>query len=163
MTPLECAQGIAAYLREQIAAYGEQNETIASDTSGESTETYHVYAGFLPYVKTRAEQKALCPAIVVRPLEVNDEAEESTTLLGVYVTTYDEDKEIGSYGLYHLLEFIRLRILEGDPIAEKWRIKPGTLTTSVPDDQPYPQWWGRLDFAVYIPKPRNLPRKGIIP
>ena len=151
MTPLECAQGIAEFLRGKIVDY----EELVESTDGEEKENYNVYAGFLPYAANRQEQKKLCPAIVVRPLEVNDKKDDSTVLLGIYVTTYDEHKEIGCYGLYHLLEFVRFHLLACNPAAGKYFIEPGSMTTSVPDEQPFPQWWGRIDFSVYLEQPEN--------
>lgn len=147
MTPLECAQGLAEFFRGKLVEYSEKTET---------KQEYKVYAGYLPYVQTRQEKKELCPAVVVRPLEVNDEEKESTILMGIYVTTYDEDMKVGCYELYHILEFLRYQLLTENPVADKWLVKNGTLSTSVPDDQPYPQWWGRLDFIIYIPQPKRV-------
>ena len=146
MTPLECAESMVAFFKEKLVEYDEQTE---------KEEGYNVYAGYLPLVTKRDEMKALCPAIVVRPLEVNDGEKETTVLMGVYVTTYDEDKKYGCNELYHLLEFLRFSLLANDPVKSKWAMMAGTMTTSVPDDQPYPQWWGRIDFAVYLPQPKR--------
>lgn len=155
MTPLEVAGGISDFIKEKLAEYSDKNEIETRDGTDIASEPYHVYVGFLPYVQTQEERKKLCPAIVVRPLEVNDEKDASKVILGIYVTTYDENMTVGCYGLYHILEFLRFHLLAQNPVANRFMLEPGSLTTSIPDEQPYPQWWGRLDFAVYIEQPSN--------
>ena len=146
MTPLECAEAMVLFFKEKLREYDEQTE---------KKEEYNVYVGYLPLVTKREEMKALCPAVVVRPLEVNDSEKETSVLMGVYVTTYDEDKKFGCNELYHILEFLRFHLLANNPTGRKWLLVPGTMTTSIPDEQPYPQWWGRIDFAIYLPQPKR--------
>lgn len=146
-TPLECAYGLANFFQEKLAEYCERNE---------AAENFNVYVGYLPLATRNEEKKTLCPAVVIRPLEVNDGENESSVIMGVYVTTYDNDKKFGCLGLYHVIEFLRFQLLINNPVNDKWRIIPGTLSTSIPDEQPWPQWWARLDFAINIMQPKRV-------
>lgn len=142
MTPLDVSDGIAAYLMNEL---GKLNET-----SDVTTSTIRVWSGFLPRVDNNADLLKLCPAVVVRPYSVND-ADSSTVGITVLVTTFDEALTKGHVGLYHLLEVVRERLLSDNPVALRYEIKDNTVNTTIPDDQPYPQWVGYLEFEVYIP------------
>ena len=96
------------------------------------------------------DKRKLCPAVVVHPYSVSD-ADSSTVGITVLVTTYNEALTKGHVGLYHLLEVVRERLLSDNPVALKYEIKENTVNTTIPDDQPYPQWVGYLEFEVYIP------------
>lgn len=153
MTPLQCANEIAAFLRKEIAADEEGVQTIFFDKPPE-TEDIRVFVGFLPRVSTNEEKKNLCPAIVVRPETVSDTDEGSSVKLMFSVTTYDEDEESGYISLYNLLEWIRFKLLSNSPIDERWNLQD-SLETVVPDEQPFPQWWGYLEGIFTLPQPRK--------
>lgn len=143
MTPLDVAQGLAEFLKERIADYEERCE-----------KDFHIYAGFLPRARNVDDLKKLCPAIVVRPEITTDDAEQSTVNLVFYATVYDSDLKEGCQSLFQLLEFIRAHLLMANPVAGKYWIQPG-LKTSVPDDQPYPQWLGVVECEAAIPQVRK--------
>ena len=136
MTPLDVSDGIAAYLMDELRKLNE--------TSDVATSPIRVWSGFLPRVDKNEDKRKLCPAVVVHPYSVSD-ADSSM------VTTYDEALTKGHVGLYHLLEVVRERLLSDNPVALKYEIKENTVNTTIPDDQPYPQWVGYLEFEVYIP------------
>ena len=142
MTPLDVSDGIAAYLMNELRKLNETSDVTAS--------TIRVWSGFLPRVDNNADLRKLCPAVVVRPHSVND-ADSSTVGITVLVTTFDDALTKGHVGLYHLLEVVRERLLSDNPVALKYEIKENTVNTTIPDDQPYPQWVGYLEFEVYIP------------
>ena len=180
MTPLNCAHGIADYLRTVFKDYGSAKEAdaeklaelkaeIAAETdeaklaelhaaekaiNGNFGEPVNVYAGYLPYTTKKTANK-LCPAIAVRPSTIIDGEKETVVTLSVYVSTYDEDMLFGAESLFHIVERIRTEILSKNPVANKWNVKPGSLKTMVPDEQPYPQWLGLVEFDVYLPQPEN--------
>lgn len=142
MTPLDVSDGIAAYLMDELCKLNETSDVTAS--------TIRVWSGFLPRVDNNADLSKLCPAVVVRPYSVSD-ADSSTVGITVLVTTFDEALTKGHVGLYHLLEVVRERLLSDNPVALRYEIKDNTVNTTIPDDQPYPQWVGYLEFEVYIP------------
>lgn len=180
MTPLECAQGIADYLKTVFADYGNAQETDAeklaeireqmkAETDEEALaelkatenviqqnhdEPINIYAGYLPYTSRKTANK-LCPAMAVRPSQIVDGENETTALMSVFVSTYDEDMLFGADSLFHLLERVREEMLAHDPVKNKWKVKPGTMRTVIPDEQPYPQWLGLVEFDVYLPQPEN--------
>ena len=82
-TPMQCAKEIADFLKEKFREYGEKE----SDTGAE----YNVYAGFLPREDNPKKMKTQCPAVVVRPLLIEDNAEETIAKMAVYAVTYDDD------------------------------------------------------------------------
>lgn len=146
MTPLEVSEGIAKYLETMLKKRNEQSDS--------TNETIRVYSGFLPRVSRNVEKRKLCPAVVVHPYTIADE-DDSLVGITVQVTTYDEDMTSGHVSMYHLLDVIRLALLSENPICMKYQIKDHKLMTAIPDDQPWPQWWGYIEFEVYIPKIRR--------
>ena len=142
MTPLDVSDGIATYLMNELRKLNENSDV--------TERPIRVWSGFLPRVDKNEDKRKLCPAVVVHPYSVND-ADSSTVGITVLVTTYDEALTEGHVGLYHLLEVVRERLLSDNPVALKYEIKENTINTTIPDDQPYPQWVGYLEFEVYIP------------
>ena len=142
MTPLDVSDGIAKYLMNELRKLNENSDV--------TERPIRVWSGFLPRVDKNEDKRKLCPAVVVHPYSVSD-ADISTVGITVLVTTYDEALTEGHVGLYHLLEVVRERLLSDNPVALKYEIKENTINTTIPDDQPYPQWVGYLEFEVYIP------------
>lgn len=142
MTPLDVSDGIAKYLMNELRKLNENSDV--------TERPIRVWSGFLPRVDKNEDKRKLCPAVVVHPYSVSD-ADNSTVGITVLVTTYDEALTEGHVGLYHLLEVVRERLLSDNPVALKYEIKENTINTTIPDDQPYPQWVGYLEFEVYIP------------
>ena len=142
MTPLDVSDGIAKYLMNELRKLNENSDV--------TERPIRVWSGFLPRVDKNEDKRKLCPGVVVHPYSVSD-ADISTVGITVLVTTYDEALTEGHVGLYHLLEVVRERLLSDNPVALKYEIKENTINTTIPDDQPYPQWVGYLEFEVYIP------------
>ena len=159
MTPLECAEGIAAFIERQAVEYDETLRDIHEDGTETVTEI-QAFTGFLPRAQSKAELVKLCPAIVVRPDEVNDEEERTVVRIIMYVTTYDPDMRNGHVSLFHLMEWLRMQLLAHNPVPnadgkEKWFIVDGSMKSVVPDDQPFPQWWGYVECDIYLPQPET--------
>lgn len=151
MTPLDCARTITSFLKEACQEYDEV--TTIKDNGQEVKEPIKVYTGFLPKCNTAAAMRKQCPAVVVRPESVVDGKDDSTVGLIVYVTVYDDDKTYAGDMLYHLMEFIRMRLLSENPIGNAF-IAPGMKAT-ITDEQAYPQWLGFIEFDVYIQQPKK--------
>jgi hypothetical protein len=147
MTPLDCIYDIVGFLQEEMQVYQGRNN--------EDGKPVSCYAGFLPYAMHPKEKKGLCPAVAVRYEKVIDGENETIVSVAVFVTDYDEDIMHGADSMFHMLEYIRQRLLINNPILMKYQIKNGTMETTVPEEQPYPQWWGRIDFDVHLPQPEK--------
>lgn len=143
MTPWRCAEEIADFLGEEIKRYDEKSST------GEA------HAGFLPIADARTMKKEQCPHIVIRPHKVKDEKKERLASMAVYVVVCPETEKCGAESLYHVLEFLRFSLLSKNPIKNRWQIADGELETSIPDEQPYPKYWARMDFDVILPVVKN--------
>lgn len=159
MTPLQCADGIAYFLKQKIAEYSEDGRFIAEDGT-ERIEKVNVFSGFMPRTSAREAKEKLCPAIVVRPENVIDGTDTSLVRLLINVTTFDDSMFNGHIFLYHLLEWIRLQLLATNPVPDKngkerWLIKQGSVSTNIPDEQPFPQWWGYIECDIYLPQPET--------
>ena len=149
-TPWETAQTIAAFLNEKFKEYDEKEPTTGNP--------YGVYAGFLPRANKAEDMKKLCPAIVIRPLMVEDGHKKTLARMVIYAVVFDDDKRAGCESLYHLLQFMRHHLLANNPIDKSYEIKlteDDAMETFIPDEQPYPFWEGRMDFAVYLEQPSN--------
>lgn len=154
MTPLDVARLITSFLQKVIAEYDETLRVVDAITEESTSKDIAVYTGFLPRANTRKDMEKMCPAVVVRPEAYVDGGQNSTVSIVIYVTTMDEDKQHGCDSLFHLMEFIRMMLLSNSPVEGKCFIAPG-MKSSVPDDQPFPQWIGVLEFDVYIPQPKQ--------
>ena len=62
MTPLECAEGIAEFLKEKFTTYQEYCEGRPENIFSSVDTDVNVYAGFLPRANNRADQKKLWPS-----------------------------------------------------------------------------------------------------
>lgn len=147
MTPLDVLDDLQTFLTGKMRAY-----------SGQTVDgkAINCFTGFLPRVMTPEAKEKLCPAVVVGYSGVVDRADESVVSVVISVVTRDPDMIHGADELFHMLEYIRFCLLDANPACNKYDVKNGTMETSVPDDQPYPQWWGRIDFEVHIPQPASI-------
>ena len=92
---------------------------------------------------------------MIRPHKVKDEKKERLASMAVYVVVCPETEKCGAESLYHVLEFLRFSLLSKNPIKNRWQIADGELETSIPDEQPYPKYWARMDFDVILPVVKN--------
>ena len=162
-TPWDAARTIAGFLNEKFKEYNEKEHATG--------KPYTIYAGYLPRKEKAADMKELCPAIVIRPLMIEDGAKQSIAKMVIYAVTFDDGKGDGVDGkggegnkqtaceaLYHVLEFMRYHLLANNPIKKQYQIKlteDDTMETFIPDDQPFPFWEGRIDFSVFLEQPKN--------
>ena len=149
-TPWGAAKTIAAFLNSKFEERSEKEPSTG--------KPYGVYAGFLPIVNKTEEMQKLCPAIAIRPLMVEDGHKQTTVKMAIYAVVFDADKRTGCESLYHLLQFMRHHLLANNPIGNSYQIKlteDDTMETFIPDEQPFPFWEGRMDFAVYLEQPSN--------
>ena len=153
LTPWQCASEISDWMKEQLKKSGTE---LLYELLDIETGAIKIYPGFLPYAMERKAKQALCPAVVVRPVMIRDQETESTLSMAIFVTTYDDDMINGCHGLYELMETIREILLTNNPINMRWEIKNGTMESTIPDEQPYPMWWGRIDFDVNVQQPREV-------
>lgn len=140
MTPWLCAEEVAEFLRGEIAYYDEKAAGVGE-----------VHAGFLPIAKVAQLRKESCPYIVIRPHKVKDERKTRRVSMAIYVVVCPAEEDGGAESLYHILEFLRFSLLSKNPISNRWMIVDGELETSIPDEQPYPKYWGRIDFDIALP------------
>lgn len=147
MTPYDCIQDITHFLKENLKAYEGRNE--------ETQKPVLCYAGFLPRARSAELKAKYCPAVVVGYRKIDDTRQESTVSIVITVTAYDEDMLQGCMTLYHLLEYVRQQLWMHNPICNRYQIRGGTMETFIPDEHPYPQWYGRIDFDVNIPQPER--------
>ncbi|WP_295157136.1 hypothetical protein [Selenomonas sp. AE3005] len=150
MTPLDCARTITSFLKRACQEY---DEVTTKHNGKEDKEPISVHTGFLPKCNSAAAMREQCPAVVVRPSTIHDGEEDSTVGIVVYVTVYDDDKQYAGDTLFHLLEFIRMRLLSENPIENAF-VAPGMKVT-VTDEQAYPMWLGFFEFDVYVQQPKK--------
>lgn len=152
MTPLQCAEEITAFLKSVFHDY----ECLADyKFSGKPfRKPVNIYTGYLPIYQSPQEKEKICPAIITRPSVISDEDDETNSSMSIFVTTLDDDKVKGCFGLFHLMELVRYKLLSSSPINQKYVIKNGTMESIFPDEQPYPQWIGRINFQVNLPQPK---------
>lgn len=146
MTPINCARNVAEFLREQFQGYTAPDEKIAANG-------ITIRDGFLPKQTTVEAKRRQSPYIVIRPVRIDDDDKEGSTAdLQILVTTYNDNKEDGHLALYHILEFIRQSLLTHRLIKKK-NILQMPIKTMIPEEQPFPQWWGYMEVTYSIGQP----------
>ena len=143
MTAYEVVEILANYLK---ARFDSLDELV------DSKKPINTYVGYLPIPNSNSESEALLPAVVLRPVTINEDNDSAIVSIAILVSTYDRDKKEGCKSVYHLTELVRQELLKNNPVLNKCRIKDNKLDTTYPDEQPYPQWLARIDLEIYIPK-----------
>ena len=149
-TPWNTAKIIAKFLNEKFKEYDEKEPATGNP--------YGVYAGFLPRADKAEKMKELCPAIVIRPLMIEDGHKHTLAKMVIYAVVFDPDNKTGCESLYHLLQFMSYHLLANNPINNQYEVKltdDDAMETFIPDEQPFPFWEGRMDFGVYLEQPSN--------
>lgn len=155
MSPIECAQAVADFIRNEcIQDYVPPQFTCTPPKKEPITYTPEIVVrhGFLPKTVTAAEKAKQTYNVVVRPVEIIDSVDTkspSSIELQILVQTYDDDVTQGHLGLYHIMELIRQGIMRTRTIGE-YR-SSGELKTEIPEEQPFPRWWGYMliKFDLY--------------
>lgn len=148
MTPIDCADNLVKLLSESFSNYAAADTRVA-------TNGVTIRAGFLPKTSTAEEKRKQCPSIIVRPVEVTDADNGSIINLEVLFVNYDEDKSKGHLELYHMLERARQTILKNRIVNRRNRLVL-PIKTVVPEEQPYPQWWGYMVLQYTIGQPQEI-------
>ena len=154
MTPMQCAKDTAKWLNDYFEHVDLALDYANTAKPDKGVKRIRCYAGFAPYVTNRADAATYFPVVAVRVFDVVDDEDESVVTLRMYVGTYDSDMLLGSEWLMNILETIRYALNTAKAINNQYFVrKDKKIETHVPDEQPYPQWWGYLDVRVNIPQP----------
>lgn len=163
MTPLMLANGLKAFVLERMkhyndtTAYNEQYTAAARGYTAKPKEM-NVYALSAPIVKTGEERREQQLAtVVIRPYSIGDGEDETLVKVAISVMLRSDDMEHGFTELYHIVDFLRHELLAHNPIAAKWYMRPGSLVTTIPIEQSYPNWLGVLECEFYLPQAEYLP------
>lgn len=143
-----CATEVAVLLTDQLKEVAPTDDKLAG-------RRIKAYAGFLPRTRSVTDKQKLNPAISVRPVKVVDSLNEGSTVeLQIILTVYNasEDFDNSHEELYHYLECMRQALLTNPIIASKYILKY-PVETGIPEEQPYPEWWGymKLIYSVQTP------------
>lgn len=147
MTPMRCAQEVAAYLQEKFDAIGYSAFDERTDQ-----KPMHVYAGFLPRALNDKDKMAQAPCIVIRPVKVVDTDAGSTADLQILAATYNRALKDGHLELYHVLELCRQWLCQSPVIGKMFMMKK-PLETGIPEEQGYPEWIGYMKVTYTIGTP----------
>ena len=147
MTPIECARALAQFLRERF----EESKFRPSDEKT-AQNGITIRDGFLPKRASAQEKAALDPCIVIRPVEVTDDANGSTIKLQLLALSYSGDPDNGHLELYHILEFAR-REIETNPLLDCRFELQMPVHTLIPEEQPFPEWWAYMELSYSIGQP----------
>ena len=147
MTPMRCAKEVASYLQKKFNSIG----YVATDERADG-KPMHVYAGFLPRAMSDKDKAAQAPCVVIRPVKVTDEDQESSVELQLLVATYNRAIEDGHLELYHALELCRQCLCQSPVISKMFMLKK-PLETGIPEEQGFPEWIGYMKMSYTIGTP----------
>lgn len=163
MTPLMLANGLKDFITARMAHYDDttvDNEQYTAAARGyiANPKEINVYALAEPIVKTSAEKREQQMAtIVIRPYSVEDGEDNTLVKVAISVMLRSDDMEYGIAELYHIVGFLRHELLAHNPVAMKWYMRPGSLVTTIPIEQSYPNWLGVLECEFYLPQAEYVP------
>lgn len=142
-------EAIKARLEPLVASYC----LLSTKTGGNRAPL--VFDGWVP-PKVTADQQF--PFVIVRPRTGTDtpqEAEQRATAnIEIIVGTYS-DTDDGWLDVLDLIQAIRQDLDEAPTINGAPFEQTGPLTWEVPEEQPRPQWLGRVSTVWTIPRPRR--------
>lgn len=148
MTPILCAQSVADMLQKEFEGYVSTEPKTANNG-------ITICTGFLAKTRTAAEKQTRCPRIVIRPVKVtNSEDSKSTVELQILTVTYCEDMDDGHMELYNLMERVRQAVLFNRIVADM-NLLQLPVESVVPEEQPWPCWWGWMNASYDVPQTVN--------
>lgn len=111
-----------------------------------------VVAGYLSEKKPAQKQEVPdYPYVIVRFLKDDDDNEGAAARVKIIVGTYSQDAQDGWRDPLNILTRIKQELLARPVFGESFRVeKP--IETEMPEEQPYPEWWGSLTLNVIMPQ-----------
>lgn len=150
MTPYGCAEAVAEFLKKVFEKYAATDDKIKD-------AGMNIYAGFLPKTASSEEKRRRDPCITIRPVRIEDTLDYSDVTLQVLVMTYCDGKLDGHRELYHILQIIRQAVETEDIIDGTFQLNYDghNQVTNIPEEQPYPEWWGYMELHYAIRRPQQ--------
>ena len=144
MTITETMDNVAAYLRPVLEQYNTEQPS--------GTLPVKVYAGFPPVRTSASERESFVYALVLSAAD-NDDDDLSTATVEIGCSIYDSDPTDGWRALANVMEHIRQALLTHRTIAHGRNRLELPLKLEIIDEQPYPQWQGKLTATYTIGQP----------
>lgn len=143
MTIVELMDNLAEFLKPAVKDYSTKQKA--------GTVPVNVYAGFPPVRTKAAEKESFIYVLVLSSTDASDN-NASTAKVEIGFSIFDEDKTDGWRSLYNLMEHIRQYLLKYRIALERARLEL-PLKTEIVDDQPFPQWQGKItaDYTIWQP------------
>ncbi len=143
MTTVELMENLAEFLRVVIAEYSTQQKA--------GTVPIEVYPGYMP-IKTSADETASCVYALVTAAEDRRDDDFSSATVEIGFSIYDDDTADGWRSLFNVMEHVRQAMLKQRTVAKRNRLAL-PLKLEIPEEQPFPQWQGRITATYSIGQP----------
>lgn len=143
MTTVELMDNLAEFLKIVVKDYSTKQK--------EDNLPVEVYAGYPP-IRTKASELSSFIYVLVTSFEDKAEPNLSTAKVEIGFSIYNSDTTQGFLSLYNLMEHVRQYVLKQRTIAEKHRIIL-PVKGEVVDEQPFPQWQGKITTEYTIGQP----------
>ncbi|MGF9822625.1 hypothetical protein ABE430_08900 [Brevibacillus agri] len=128
-----------------------ENFELQSNVTG-ITKAPQVIAGYLPEKKPVQKQNVPdFPYVIVRYLQEEDDNDGVIASVKIIVGTYSQDAQDGWRDPLNILTRIKQDLLARPVFGESFRVeKP--IKTELPEEQPFPEWWGAITLQVIMPQ-----------
>lgn len=146
MTPIGLMNELAKFLQDTLKDYSTQQTT--------GNLPILVYPGYPPIPDTAVEKNSYLYVLVVETNDEEDDSKMSTAKVEIGFSIYDADQTDGWRTIYNVMEHVRQALLKKRFIAMKHRLEL-PLKGVVPDEQPFPQWYGKLIATYTIGQPQE--------
>ena len=134
---------LADFLREVVKDYSTNQEAGVLPVA--------VYAGYPP-VRTDYEEKESFIYALATEWEDKEDGTFSTCKAEIGFSIYDDNKTVGCFSLYNIMEHVRQALLKKRTLAGRNRLEL-PLKSVVSDDQPWPQWQGIITATYTLGQP----------
>lgn len=146
MTPTMMIDRLVERLRGIVSTY-----ELSANVSGVK-KAPQVIAGYLPQKKATQKQDIPdFPYVIVRFLKDNDTQELSQVRVKIIVGTYSEDAQNGWRDTLNILTRVKQELL-AQPVFGGSFLVNRPIETELPEEQPFPEWYGMLTLNVTVPQ-----------
>ncbi|MDT3416169.1 hypothetical protein QO009_002037 [Brevibacillus aydinogluensis] len=144
MTPIVMLDQLVERLKSIVS-----NFELPSNVEGVK-KAPQVLAGYLPEKRQNQDQPDL-PYVIARFLGDNETDEQATATVKIIVGTYSKDQKDGWRDTLNVLTRIKQELL-ARPVFGGSFLVARPIKTELPEEHPYPEWWGTITLDVIIPQ-----------
>jgi hypothetical protein len=146
MTPIAMVDELIEFIKPVVAEF-----TLQTNVKGADPKPPQVIGGFLKDKQPNEKQDPPdFPFVIVRFLEENDNPDENTAQVRIYVGTYSDDPQNGWRDAMNVAQKIKHHLLSKRYFGSFCAERP--FKTTLLEEQPMPEWIVEMTVTVSMPQ-----------